>query len=125
MDNEENNSWTNLYRKGILFSLTGFICVCLCFLIGWNGWFNFFDDKPALWFQRSGSIMLVFLVIADYHVYKMSNDVDDLDGCPPYAVQTKDKYRVFVRPLPAIASLLTLIATLVCGYGDLIYTVLS
>lgn len=125
MEEAENNSWNIFYRKGMFFSIVGFVGAIFCFLMGWNGWFNYFSDKPEVWFQRSGSIMLVLLVIADYHVYKLNGDVDDLDMTPCHAVKAKDNYRAYVKKLPLIAIVLTLMATAICGYGDLIYSSLK
>ena len=121
MDNVENDSWKKLYRNGMLFAILGFSCSIYFLFIGWNGWLNVFNDKPEIWFQRSGSIMLVSLLIADYYVYKLSSDVNDLDMIPGHAIRTKDAYRPYIKVLHPVAIILTLFATVICGYGELIF----
>ncbi|EPA3404210.1 hypothetical protein ACQ2GG_003473, partial [Vibrio cholerae] len=125
VSNVENNSWKNFYRNSMLIAILGFICSSCILLVGWNGWLNIFDDKPEAWFQRSGSMMLVTLLIADYYVYKLSSDVNDLDMIPAHAVQTKDAYRPYIKILHPMAIILTLLATIICGYGDLIFVAWS
>lgn len=105
----------------MLLSILGFSCSLCILLVGWNGWLNVFGDKPEAWFQRSGSMMLVTLLIADYYVYRLSTDVNDLNMIPSHAVKTKDAYRPYIKILHPIAIVFTLLATVICGYGDLIF----
>ncbi len=116
-----NNSWAIMYRNGFIIISLGFVISFFILLTGWYGWANCFSDKPEMWFQRSGSMMTVVLLVADYYVYKLSNDVGQMNMIPPHAVRTKDLYRPYVKKLPYIAIFLTVFATFIWGYGDLIY----
>lgn len=117
-----NNSWTNLYRNGVAIIISGFIAAIVLLLAGWYGWGNYFSDKPEMWFQRSGSMVTALLLVSDYYVYKLANDVGEMDMIPQHAVKTKDAYRPFVKILPYMAIFLTVLGTFVWGYGDILYS---
>jgi hypothetical protein len=118
-----NNSWANMYRNGLVIILFGFIVAIVLLLTGWYGWGNYFSDKPEIWFQRSGSMMTVVLLVSDYYVYKLSNDVGQMNMIPQHATKTKDAYRPYVKKLPYIAIFLTVLATFIWGYGDILYLI--
>lgn len=110
-----------MYRNDCVIILIGFIASILILFAGWHGWVNYFSDKPEIWFQRSGSLMTVVLLFTDYYVYKLSSDVGQMDMIPNHAVKTKDAYRPYIKKLPYIAIFLTVLATFIWGYGDLVY----
>lgn len=117
----ENDSWRVMYRNGTIIIVTGFILSIYILTAGWNGWLNDFNDKPEIWFQRSGSLMTVVLLVADYYVYKLFNDVGESNMMPRFAMRTKDAYRKYVKIFPYFAIFLTVLATFIWGYGDIIF----
>ncbi|MFQ3191576.1 MAG: hypothetical protein ACI936_002717 [Paraglaciecola sp.] len=118
---DNNNAWSIMYRNGCVIIGLGFATSLLLMFAGWYGWANDFSDKPEVWFQRSGSLMTAVLLFSDYYVYKLSSDVGQINMIPPHAMNTKDTYRPYIRKLPYIAVFLTMVATFIWGYGDLIY----
>jgi cytochrome c biogenesis protein CcdA len=117
----ENNSWKVMYRNGMIVIVLGFILSFLILGAGWFGWLNYFSDKPEIWFQRSGSLMTVVLLVSDYYVYKLLSDVGESNMIPQFAMRTKDAYRKYVKVLPYFAVSLTVLATFIWGYGDLVF----
>jgi len=125
MNDVESNSWKLSFIKGSAVVLFGLSFSIFVFLVGLFGWFNNFNYAPELWFQYSGGIMLAFLLFVDYWVYKMTNSVNDLESCPPHAVEIKDAFRPFVTRLPPIAFIFTLLATLISAVGQIIFPLLN
>ena len=121
MSNIENNSWRIFYFKGTFIILSGFVLSVFFFFSGWNSWFNYYNDLPQFWFQRSGSIMTAILLFSDYYVFKLSDDLKRVNMTPSFALKTKNTYRPYVRVFKYIAVFLTVLATLVWGYGDIAY----
>ncbi|MBW4966259.1 hypothetical protein KZZ04_07755 [Pseudoalteromonas sp. CR1] len=117
----ENDSWKVMYRNGTIIIVSGFIASIIILAAGWNGWLNYFNDKPKVWFQRSGSLMTVILLVADYYVYKLLSDIDESNMMPNFAMRTKDAYRKYVKLFPYFAVLLTVLATFIWGYGDIVF----
>ncbi len=117
----ENDSWKVMYRNGTIIIVVGFILSILILGTGWYGWFNYFKDKPEIWFQRSGSLMTVVLLVVDYYVYKLLSDVGESNTMPQFAMRTKDAYRKYVKIFPYFAVFLTVLATFIWGYGDLVF----
>ena len=121
MNNLESNSWKREYIKGFIVVFFGLSFSIFAFFVGYLGWFNDLNYAPESWFQYCGVIMLAFLLFVDYWIYKMANSVNDLEFCPPYAVEIKDAFRPFVKIFQPIAFIFTLLATLISGLGQIIF----
>jgi hypothetical protein len=121
MSDIENNSWRVFYFKGTFIILVGFILSVFFLISGWNGWFNYYNDLPQLWFQRCGSIMTAILLLSDYYVFKLSDDVKTVNMVPSFALKTKDAYRPYIRVFQFVAVFLTVFTTVIWGYGDIVY----
>ncbi len=121
----ENNSWKLLYLKGTIIAVVAFLVSILFLISSWYGWFNLFGDEPKVWFQRSGSIMVVILLLAEYQVYKMVTDLRQGNMIPHSARRTQDKYRPYIPYLQYVAILATLLATIIWGYGDIVFSALQ
>jgi len=117
----KNDSWKLMYRNGTIIIVFGFLASIFILGVGWNGFLNYFNDKPEVWFQRSGSLMTVILLFSDYYVYKLHSDVNELNMMPRFAIRTKDAYRKYVKIFPYFAVFLTILATFIWGYGDIVF----
>ena len=117
----ENDSWKVMYRNGTVFIVSGFILSFIILIAGWNGWANYFNDKPETWFQRSGSLMTMVLLFTDLYVYKLHSDVGKRNTIPQFAMRTKDAYRPYIKTFPYIAVFMTIMATFIWGYGDIVF----
>ncbi|KUJ71986.1 hypothetical protein AVO41_05930 [Thiomicrospira sp. WB1] len=118
----ESEPWRVMYRNGVLFVIGGFLAAVAFFVSGWTGFLNHFGEPPSSWFQRSGSLMTITMVFVDYHLYKLVNDVRQINQIPPSALQIKDRYHPLIRVLPYFAVLFTAVATFVWGYGDILFS---
>lgn len=65
--------------------------------------------------------MLLVLLLVDYNVYKMQDDLGTSESTPEYAFKTKTDFRLPVKLLTVVAVTLTIIATVVSGWGEPIY----
>lgn len=118
---EENKPWKIFYRKGTAIIVCGLFLSLIFMVIGWCGLLNYFNEQNGIWFQRSGSIMTVILLFSDYYVYKLSTDIRQRNMIPPSAMIIKDNYRPYITMLKYLAFSLTILATFIWGYGDIIY----
>lgn len=117
----ENDSWKKFYRNGTAIIVFGLLAAVFILMLGWHGWLNYFDDNAEVWFQRSGSLMTVILLIVDYYVYRLMSDVGKSTMVPPFAMATKNKYRPYIKIFTFFAVFFTILATFVWGYGDILF----
>ena len=82
--------------------------------------------KPAqeplhIWFQRSGSLMIIICVALDTTAL-VTHSTLNYSWCKFF--NEKKKFHIIVhRTLTVIAIILTVLATFIWGYGDLIFNV--
>lgn len=88
------------------------------------------EDQLAVWFQRSGSLITIFAVIAELTMLKIPEiinaDGNTLIGNVMYAPfdqgTIQEKLFIFYRYL---GGFLIILGTIIWGYGDLIYLALN
>ena len=85
-------------------------------------YFGFFKPESELlgnWFQRSGSVMVVFALFAEMRAYEM------FDVLKPAAMVSNEfgyvhqKYKDQIKIFSIFALILVAIGTVIWGYGDL------
>ncbi len=111
---------SNKMKRNIWFSLIVITISLLIPILAWNSVLKPESEFVNIWFQRSGSLMTIFALIADVLIVNIhqllypSGYVDvDFD-------EFKKKYYPVYIVLTVIAVALTISGTLVWGYGDLI-----
>ena len=117
----KNNPWSKFYFNRSLIIVVALIISIFILLSGWNGWLNYFDETNKNWFQRSGSLMTATLLIADNYLYSLVADLKRSNMVGMDAIRVKDKYRGLIQIIKIFFIVLTLFATLIWGYGDIIY----
>lgn len=116
------NTWSDFYIKGFIYILLGFVVSLIILLNGWYSWLNYFNDKPEIWFQRSGSLMVICLIFSEYHIYNIASDISKPNvNISTYAIQTKILFKPYIKPIQFIAIFLAIISTFIWGYGDLLF----
>ena len=123
--------FNTLYRKMLLrVWLIGSMTV-LSFFLGLN---NFTSEDSALWFQRSGALIVAFSLFSEHQYLKLRRMVTeqlidyDKRGITTRLENFKSKnlpleysdptFRILHEPLIIFSGL---VGTLIWGYGDLIY----
>lgn len=90
-------------------------------------WYGFLqqDDDVSIWFQRSGSLMVLFAVWAEYKLFKVHRLTMPMsEGGETYqdAAHTgelKTKYGKILNVINFISAILVIMGTVIWGYGDI------
>ncbi|WP_020412057.1 hypothetical protein [Microbulbifer variabilis] len=99
-------------------------CIPLLFLAGSlpiMAWYSFLipNDEPSdIWFQRSGSLMVLFAVWAEYNLMKVNEHIN-LSGSS-YSQQSvlAERYKTIYNIAQYSAAVLAILGTFIWGYGD-------
>lgn len=78
-------------------------------------------ENPEVWFQRSGSISVLFAVWAEYELSKIGNLINLSGIASKDQVDLKNKYSIVSNLAKYLGVLVAIFGTLIWGYGDLIF----
>lgn len=105
------------YRLVVIFAWLAFAAIPLLAILG----FLKPSDEPLnIWFQRSGSIMVLIASFAEYYSIKMDNVFSPTLLANEPLFNTKAKYCLQAKKLMAISAIFIGLGTLVWGYGDVL-----
>ena len=79
------------------------------------------NEKIEIWFQRSGSIIVLLGSLAEYCSFKMHNVFSPIHLSNEPLFNTKLKYCLQAKWLMVISAIFISFGTIVWGYGDLFY----
>lgn len=109
--------WTSFYILGLAFIFP---------ILAWFGVFQL-EDNSAIWFQRSGSVTVLFAVWVEFKLFKLAGLTNPIskkgktygDMSKSDYLQTHDSKKIqFIKYLAAIWAIS---GTVIWGYGDLIF----
>lgn len=103
------------------------LLLCLASTIPVMAWFGIFqqDTSLSLWFQRSGSLTVLFAAWAEYIIFIVRERTHPMAKCgetyQDLANQgvLKTKYRKALSVISFISISLLVLGTIIWGYGDL------
>jgi len=105
------------YWIDILFTLLAVIPVCVSLYIDINT-----IENEYYWFQRSGSIMVLFAVALDFEQSKYTKTKESsslmIEGKPAIIGQVLSITRVYIQRFSIV---LIVLGTAIWGYGDLLF----
>lgn len=88
-------------------------------LAAYNAWLIPISETEGSWFQRSGSLAVLFAVWMEYNLMKV-NEYITLPGIAvSEQIRVSDKYKRTYKVLQYSAIVLVFIGTFIWGYGDL------
>lgn len=76
-------------------------------------------EKVNTWFQRSGSLTVIFAAISEVIAFSVVTKLEPSGTRGDQFYKFKGKYGVFVKALKVSALLVIMIGTFVWGYGDI------
>lgn len=77
------------------------------------------DETLSIWFQRSGSLMVIIAIITEFKLFSL-NDYFDLNNTRMFApVDLPKTYKSIYYAITIAALMSMLIGTLIWGYGDI------
>ncbi|WP_067048212.1 hypothetical protein [Moritella sp. JT01] len=110
----------NYYEKRLVTKMLAvWVSLFASLLILWAGYRGFLMpeiDKPAIWFQRSGSVVILITVFAELFVIKRLRSISD-----GQEITARAKFKNYISITNIFDIAMSLIGTVVWGYGDLIY----
>ncbi|MPY21412.1 hypothetical protein [Shewanella sp. YLB-07] len=66
-------------KNELLTSIPLFIFAILIPTLAWRGWFQL-DENVGTWFQRSGSLMVLFAVWIEFKLFKITNSTNPISA---------------------------------------------
>jgi hypothetical protein len=89
--------------------------------LAFYGVFKPIKEPLEVWFQRSGSIMTIFAIIADFCLFKAHNIFNPAGLGISTTEELKTKYNNKYSFLSFFAVAITITGTVIWGYGDLMH----
>ncbi|KYN82192.1 hypothetical protein ATY35_19695 [Vibrio cidicii] len=113
--------------------LTSVPILLLAFTFPILAWFGVFqlEDNSAIWFQRSGSVTVLFAVWVEFKLFKLAGLINPIsengktydDMLKSDYLQTHNSKKIQI--IKCLAAVLAISGTVIWGYGDLIFISLS
>lgn len=127
----KEDEFNKTYRKELIKTWYCFILAIISLILGLN---NFTMESNAIWFQRSGSLIVLFSLLTEYNHLKIKTLVNDVridygngkimtrmenfkeKNLPPE--YSDPQFNILIEPIIIITAIL---GTVIWGYGDLLY----
>lgn len=81
-------------------------------------------DDPEIWFQRSGSVLVIFALLIEAYVVSINNRLNPIGWADLDVDLLRKHYLHKHSRLQFILTFQLLVGTLIWGYGDLIYPII-
>ncbi|EPB9466151.1 MULTISPECIES: hypothetical protein [unclassified Vibrio] len=113
--------------------LTSVPILLLAFIFPILAWFGVFqlEDNSAIWFQRSGSVTVLFAVWVEFKLFKLAGLTNPIsENGKTYDDMRKSDYLQThnskkIQIIKYLAAVLAISGTVIWGYGDLVFIALS
>ncbi|PSW80262.1 hypothetical protein [Photobacterium damselae] len=113
--------------------LTSVPILLLAFIFPILAWFGIFqlEDNSAIWFQRSGSITVLFAVWVEFKLFKLAGLTNPIseNGKTYDDIRKSDYLQTHnlkkIQIIKYLSAVLAISGTVIWGYGDLIFIALS
>jgi hypothetical protein len=83
------------------------------------------NESIGTWFQRSGSFMVLLAVLVEYKLFSINGDVNPNGVISVEQGELSEKFGRWHKVSTYLAVLLAILGTLIWGYGDLLYTLIT
>lgn len=108
-------------KEQLLSCIPLFVLSIIIPVLAYNSLLLPLNEKPEIWFQRSGSFTVLFSVWAEYNLMKVNNlmvlSASGLGG----TVEHRNKYEKIYSFSKYFAIVIAVTGTFIWGYGDLIW----
>jgi len=112
---------SKLWKYGLL-CVVSFLPPILSICIPYSLFLSYLPENETLstWFQRSGSLMVVIAIIAEFKLFSL-NDYFDLNDTRVFGpVDLPATYKSIYKAIIIVALISMVIGTIIWGYGDII-----
>jgi hypothetical protein len=90
----------------------------ICFEV--PSWINA-SETSAIWFQRSGSLVVLFSALAEFIVLKTYDYISPSEAAYSVPFDTPRYFQTIYNGISTIGIILLVSGTLIWGYGDIIH----
>lgn len=77
------------------------------------------NEQLSAWFQRSGSLSVLFAALTEYKLFKLHGHFYPTGLLPEDAYRFRQKYGAIYTSYNILAAVMVLVGTFIWGYGDL------
>jgi hypothetical protein len=106
--------------KGLIFGCAIAMIGILIPVFTWQGLLKPVNEPLGIWFQRSGSIVVILAVGLEYNLLKLQSNVTISGMLKTVEKHQIKNYTPLYKGLQLIAAVLAIVGTLIWGYGDLV-----
>jgi len=106
-------------KKEIITTIPLVIISLIVPILAWCSFFMPQDEDPSTWFQRSGSIAVLFSVWAEYNLMKVNHLLVVTESGYGALVHYENKHAAIHRVSQYFAVLIAITGTFIWGYGGL------
>ena len=78
-------------------------------------------ETDATWFQRSGSLVVLFAALSEYVVFKTYDYISPSEAAYSVPFDTPKWYKKLYNIISTIGAILIIMGTIIWGYGDYIH----
>jgi len=78
------------------------------------------EENPDIWFQRSGSIVVVFAVWIEYKLFGINGYINPTGSITSWDAINNENYGTIHKVASGLATILAVSGTVIWGYGDLL-----
>jgi len=90
-------------------------------IAAYKGIYIFPGESVESWFQRSGSVTVLFAVWTEYNLSKANGYISPSGIITNEQEELSNKYKLAYNLIRYFGVLLAIVGTMIWGYGDLIY----
>jgi len=121
VDNDKLNEINERVQKYLWASIVLVFLAVAAPMFSWHGLFLPVSDKPEIWFQRSGAITTIFSLFAGAGTASVLGALLPRGLTDLKLEAAREVFEVSFRHIERFAFWLTVVGTVIWGYGDLIF----
>ncbi|MDD1795160.1 hypothetical protein LRP50_18690 [Enterovibrio sp. ZSDZ42] len=106
-------------ERKLVYCIPIFILAVITPILAWYSFVIPETEEPAIWFQRSGSLTVLFAVWMEYNLMKVNEHVFPSGHTFSQQAALAKKYQPIFKVAQYMAVLLAIMGTVIWGYGDL------
>lgn len=108
-------------RKALLWSIPLLMMTFILPILSFNGFMVPAGESNALWFQRSGSLMVICAVWVEFKLFRISGDIFLSGLWTSHEEVIAERYKTPFQAVKYIALAGAVLGTVIWGYGDILW----
>lgn len=84
-------------------------------ILGFFGFFSVREDTPAIWFQRSGSLMVLFGLLIEYTLFSIDDELFSIGTLNKKELKLLKKYQIHYASMKYLGIIGAVVGTIIWG----------